>query len=111
MLGLDIEDLLVLGLIAVSSLIIGQFVFPHGMTVFNIPMNWFCFLVVLFIGVPGLMIFKYGKPRGYLKDFLVWHIKPRVYSPHERDSEIKGPYILEENDEFAQRTKGEKSRA
>lgn len=100
MLGLDIEDLLALGLIAVSSLLIGQFVFPKTMTVFSIPMNWFCFLSVLGVGIPGLMIFKYGKPRGYLKDVLTWHLQPHAYSALDHDTEIKEPYIVEDGDAY-----------
>jgi len=30
------------------------------------------------------MLFKYGKQRGYLKDWLLFHIKPHVYSSLER---------------------------
>jgi hypothetical protein len=106
MLGLDIEDLLALGVIAVFALIIGQFIFPHDMVVLGLPMNWFCFLVVVMVGVPGLMIFKYGKPRGYLRDFLAWHLKPHTYSALARDREITGPYIIEDNDELPKHPKG-----
>jgi len=72
-------------------------------------MNWFCFFVVLVIAVPGLLIFKYGKPRGYLKDFLAWHLKPRSYSALERDQQITGPYILEDNDVLQKQSKGQTS--
>ena len=64
MLGLEVEDLLTVGITAVLALLLGQFLFPRNMIVMGLPMNWFCFFVVLIIAVPGLLIFKYGKPRG-----------------------------------------------
>jgi hypothetical protein len=62
---LEIEDMLALSFMSAISMIVGQWVFPDRY-VFGIPMNWFLVLVVLGVGVPGLMLFKYGKPRGYL---------------------------------------------
>ena len=111
MLGLEVEDLLTVGITAVLALLLGQFLFPRNMIVMGLPMNWFCFFVVLIIAVPGLLIFKYGKPRGYLKDFLAWHLKPRSYSALERDPQITGPYILEDNDVPPKQSKGAKKRA
>jgi hypothetical protein len=57
------------------------------------------------------MIFKYGKPRGYLRDFLAWHLKPHTYSALARDREITGPYIIEDNDELPKHPKGANPRA
>jgi hypothetical protein len=111
LLGLDIEDLMALGIISVFSLIIGGFVFPKNMRLVGLPMNYFCFLVVVGIGVPGLMMFKYGKPRGYLMDFISWHTKPHSYSASDRDTAITGPYILEDGDDYPKQTKGGKQRA
>lgn len=111
LMGLDVEDLLVVGLAAVGMLIVGQFVFPHDMVVMGLPMNWFCFLMVVAIGVPGLMIFKYGKPRGYLKDFLNWHLKPRSYSPFGRDSKVTCPYLAELADDPPSKDAGRKPNA
>jgi hypothetical protein len=104
MFGLDLEDLLALAMAAVAALIIGQFIFPKAWTVIGLPMNWFCCLAVIGLGVPGLMIFKYGKPRGYLKDLISWKMKPHAYSPLEHDVEIKEPYIVEENDAYPKET-------
>jgi hypothetical protein len=41
------------------------------------------------------MIFKYGKQRGYLLDWLLFHTKPHVYSGLERDRELRSEYIQE----------------
>jgi len=111
LMGLEVEDLLTVGMTAVVALLLGQFLFPRDMFIMGLPMNWFCFLVVLIIAIPGLLIFKYGKPRGYLKDFLGWHLKPRSYSALDRDHKITGPYILEDNDVPPKQSKGAKKRA
>jgi hypothetical protein len=46
--------------------------------------------------VPLLMIFKYGKPRGYLRDLLLWHVKPRKYCALARERWIRNSYVVEE---------------
>ena len=43
--------------------------------------------------IPLLMAFKYGKPRGYLRDLIVWHVKPRAYSAAGRDRQMRTPYL------------------
>jgi hypothetical protein len=45
--------------------------------------------------VPLLMVFKYGKPRGYLRDLIAWHVRPRAYCAGPHDRRISGPYIKE----------------
>jgi len=40
-------------------------------------MNVFLQYIVAGAEHPVLMLFKYGKPGGYLKDFLAWYTKPR----------------------------------
>jgi hypothetical protein len=109
MLGLDVEDLLAVGLVAVGALIIGQFIFPRSMNMMGIPMNWFCFLVVVLIGVPGLMIFKYGKPRGYLMDYINWQKNPKQYDALAHDPDITGPYIQNLQNEQQEQNKKKKS--
>ncbi len=52
--------------------------------------------IVPVLSIPFLMLFKYGKPRGYLKDFLAWHTKPRIYCGMEPDSQINRDYLTEE---------------
>jgi hypothetical protein len=42
------------------------------------------------------MLFKYGKPNGYLVDLAKWHIKPRIYCGLEPDSRFKLEYLKQE---------------
>ena len=51
-----------------------------------------------------VMLFKYGKPGGYLKDFLAWYTKPRIYCGLEPDSGMKLDYFKEEDDANDHRT-------
>lgn len=46
--------------------------------------------------VPLLMAFKYGKPRGYLKDLVAWYTKPKAYCGIARDQRIQTAYVREE---------------
>jgi len=90
---LELEDLfVVLGAAAVMN-IVGHFV---GGEVAGMPMN-----LVLQYGVPLFMVlaliaFKYGKPRGYLRDLASWYAKPRAYCAAARDREIRSAYVREE---------------
>ena len=59
-------------------MLVGQFLFSDRY-MFFLPMNWFLMLMVLVLGVPGLMLFKYGKPRGYLFDLVLYYGQPRSY--------------------------------
>jgi hypothetical protein len=95
MFGLEIEDLLLLGLLAVGAMLGGQFLFPKRF-LFGIPMNWCLMLLVLCLGVPALSLFKYGKPRGYLSDLLNWYDKPHAYSAAEPDSFLDCEYLRED---------------
>jgi hypothetical protein len=45
--------------------------------------------------VPLLMVFKYGKPRGYLRDLFHWQTKPRAYCGAARDRILRTAYITE----------------
>jgi hypothetical protein len=49
------------------------------------------------IGVPGLLLFKYGKPRSYLQDLLLWYAKPRTYSAVVHDTRMTEPYLQEDD--------------
>jgi hypothetical protein len=90
---LEFEDLfVVLGVAAVMN-VIGRFVggqiagLPAGMVLqYGVPLSI----------VPVLMASKYGKPRGYVRDLLFWHIRPRAYCAIARDQELKTPYLREE---------------
>jgi hypothetical protein len=52
--------------------------------------------VVPFLTIPFLMLFKYGKPRGYLQDLAMSLIAPRAWCALERDSQITKPYLRDE---------------
>jgi hypothetical protein len=86
--GLEFEDLfVVLGLAAVmncvSHFVSGQL---SAYLQYGVP------LAV----VPLLMVFKYGKPRGYLRDLLQWYTKPRAYCALAHDRQMRSSYISEE---------------
>jgi hypothetical protein len=51
--------------------------------------------VVPVLSIPALILFKYGKPRGYLQDWLMFHMKPHVYCALESDSEQRMEYLKE----------------
>jgi hypothetical protein len=46
--------------------------------------------------VPLLMAFKYGKPRGYVRDLAFWYTKPHIYCALAHDREIRSAYLREE---------------
>jgi hypothetical protein len=83
--GLEAEDLFVILAVAVVMNIFGRFL---NREMFGLPMNMVLQYVVPIISVPALMLFKYGKQRGYL-----FHAKPHVYSGLERDRELTREYI------------------
>ena len=79
---LEFEDLfIVIGLAAVMN-IVGRFI---GRELYGIPLNIVLQYVVPAVAVPILMLFKYGKPRGYIRDLVVWHAKPHIYCGLEPD--------------------------
>jgi hypothetical protein len=85
---LEFEDLfVVLGLAAVMN-VVSRFVGGGmGLTLqYGVPLGV----------VPFLMAFKYGKPRGYLRDLIAWHTKPRAYCAMARDQQLRMSYIKEE---------------
>jgi hypothetical protein len=43
-----------------------------------------------------LMAFKYGKPRGYIRDLAFWYVKPRAYCAVSRDRVVRSAYLREE---------------
>ena len=95
LLGLEIEDMLFLAMACAVAMLTGQFLFPNRY-MFFLPMNWFLMLAVLVLGVPGLVAFKYGKPRRYLLDLVEWRIKPRIYCGMEPDAQQKSGYLKED---------------
>ena len=86
--ALEFEDLfVVLGLAAVMN-VVSHFVSGQmsAYLQYGVPLSV----------VPLLMVFKYGKPRGYLRDLFHWHIKPRAYCAIARDRQIHSSYVKEE---------------
>jgi len=45
------------------------------------------------LAIPCLWLFKYGNPRGYLRNLLIWQIKPHIYCGLERDRELTKEYL------------------
>ena len=90
---LEFEDLfIVLGIAAVMN-VVGRYVggqfagMPAGLVVqYGVPLS----------AVPILMMFKYGKPRGYVRDLVGWYFKPHAYSAAARDSQITTEYLKDE---------------
>ena len=91
---LEFEDIFViLGLAAVTNVLARFFQRDVG----GIPLNVLLQYIVPIAAIPLLMVFKYGKPRRYLFDFLEWHAKPRIYCGMEPDLQQTTEY-LEEGD-------------
>lgn len=96
-LGLEFEDLiLVLALAALMNLL-AHFV-GDSAHVIRIPLNVFMEFVVPVLAVPFLILFKYGRPRGYLTDLVRSFLSPRAWCALERDSELTHGYIIEEKE-------------
>ena len=93
--GLEFEDLFVVLGVAALMNVVSRFV---SSTVGGIPLSGLVQYGVPLSVVPVLMIFKYGKPRGYVRDLLFWYVKPRAYCALARDRAITGSYIVEEKD-------------
>lgn len=87
---LEFEDLfIVIGLAAVMN-IVGRFL---GRDLYGVPLNIVLQYVVPIVAVPLLMLYKYGKPRGYLRDVIVWHAKPHIYCGLEPDREFTKEFL------------------
>ena len=95
---LEFEDIFViLGLAAVTNVLARFFQRDVG----GVPLNVLLQYVVPIAAIPLLMVFKYGKPRRYLFDFLEWHAKPRIYCGMEPDSQQTADYLEEAEEEYA----------
>ena len=93
-LGLEFEDtFVILGLAALTN-VLARF-FHRDLA--GIPLNILLQYIIPIAAIPLLILFKYGKPRRYLIDFLEWHTKPRIYCGMEPDSQQITEY-LEEGD-------------
>ncbi len=93
-LGLEAEDLFAIMAIAVVANILGRFL---NREMFGLPMNMVLQYFVPLLSIPALMLFKYGKQRGYLVDWIMFHAKPHIYSGLERDGEFTSEYIQSED--------------
>ena len=89
-LGLEAEDLFAIMAVAVVANILGRLL---NRQMLGLPMNMVLQYIVPLLSIPALMLFKYGKQRGYLHHWVLFHTKPHVYSSLERDKEIRGEYL------------------
>ena len=87
---LEFDDLFAILVLAVVMNLFGRFLHRE---MFGIPMNVFLQYVVPVLSIPALTLFKYGKPRAYLRDWLMFHLKPHVYCAVERDAEQRVEYM------------------
>lgn len=87
---LEFEDLFVVVILAVFFNIVGRFL---DRELFGVPMNLLLQYGVPVLSIPFLILFKYGKPGGYLRDWVCFHLKPRVYCCLEADSEQTCEYL------------------
>ncbi|WP_158790045.1 hypothetical protein [Granulicella sp. L60] len=96
-LGLEFEDLiLVLALAALMNLL-AHFVGDNS-HVLGMPLNVFMEFVVPALAVPFLMLFKYGRPRGYLTDLVRSLFSPKAWCALERDSDLTQSYVAGEEE-------------
>jgi hypothetical protein len=93
--GLEFEDLFVVLAVAALMNVVSHFV---SGSIGGIPVSGLVQYGVPLSVVPLLMIFKYGKPRGYVRDLLFWYMKPRGYCALAHDRVISARYIQEEKD-------------
>jgi hypothetical protein len=96
-LGLEFEDLVAVMALAISMNLGSHFVGDHA-KMMGIPLNLFMEIGVPVLAIPFLMLFKYGKPRGYLQDLVMSFIESRAWCALERDSVLTTPYIRDEDD-------------
>jgi hypothetical protein len=91
-LGLEFEDLIAILAIGIAMNLASHFVGDHA-KVMGLPLNIFMEFVVPLLTIPFLMLFKYGKPRGYLQDLVMSLMSPRGWCALEKDSQLTTPYI------------------
>src|SRR5215470_15599575 len=90
-LSLEFEDLfVVLGLAAVMN-VVSHFVSSE---IGGIPLSAILQYGVPLSVVPLLMVFKYGKPRGYLRDLFHWYTNPHEYFAAAADRLIRTSYVV-----------------
>ena len=93
-LGLEFEDLIVVLGAAIIMDLLSHFVSDKA-TVLGLPLNIFMVVAVPLLLVPLLIVFKYGKPRGYLQDWAGALFAPKAWCALERDAVLDRSYIME----------------
>ena len=91
---LEFEDLFVVLGIAALTNVVGHFISGE---IAGLPLSVVVQYGVPISIVPLLMLFKYGRPRGYIRDLTLWYANPRAYSATSRDRELAGAYIKEDS--------------
>jgi len=91
-LALEFEDLFVVLALAAVMNVVGHFV--RG-DIGGLPLSFVVQYGVPLSAVPLLMAFKYGRPRGYLRDLSAWYLKPHAYCALAHDSRITRRYVIE----------------
>ncbi len=93
--GLEAEDMFAILAVAILAVAVVMNIFGRFLNreMFGLPMNMVLQYIVPIMSVPALMLFKYGKQRGYLLDWVMFHTKPHIYSALERDRELTRDYI------------------
>jgi hypothetical protein len=89
---LEYEDLIAVLLIAPVSFFIGSF---FDRELFGVPMKLLFQWGIPAITILLLLTFKYGKPRGYLRDWWIYQTKPHMYCGLERDSQLTDSYLID----------------
>src|ERR1700756_5465318 len=83
--SLELEDLFVVLALAALMNVVSRFVSGtlSASLQYGVPLSV----------VPLLMLFKYGKPRGFLRDLLRWYTEPHRYCALAIDRKICTSYI------------------
>ena len=96
-LGLEFEDLILVLAVAALMNLAAHFVSGNA-HVLGMPLNVFMEFVVPALAVPFLILFKYGRPRGYLTDLVRSLLAPKAWCAVERDSELTHAYVVDEEE-------------
>ena len=91
---LEFEDLFVVLGIAALTNVGGHFVSGE---IAGLPLSIVVQYGIPLSIVPLLMLFKYGRPRDYIRDLALWYLKPRIYCATSRDKELAVAYIKEDS--------------
>jgi hypothetical protein len=93
--GLELEDLMVVCIVAAVSLFTGNFI---KSTVMGLPMNIILAVCNTAAVLIGIWVFKFGKPRGYLGDYVAYILRPHFFSGVEPDTQVKAGVIKRDED-------------